>query len=80
VGNAGLLIFFSVLGAVICAKARVASGAVIFSLIGLTLFVGTPAGSGLPGAVAEFLSVLDEMTTPTLTDTEPAEGRTGGVG
>jgi hypothetical protein len=79
-GNAGILIVFSVVGAVICAKARVAGGAVIFSLIGLTLFVGTTAGSGLPGAVAEFLSVVDEMTTPALTDTEPAEAGTGGVG
>ena len=51
--SVGALILFSILGAVICAKARVAGGAIVFSLIALVLFVSTPAGSGLPRAVIE---------------------------
>ena len=54
--SVGALILFSILGAVICAKARVAGGAIVFSLIALVLFVSTPAGSGLPRAVSGFVS------------------------
>ncbi|MGD9525319.1 hypothetical protein [Pseudonocardia sp.] len=64
--NVGLLIAFSVLGAVICAKARVPAGAVVFSLIGLVLFVSTPAGAGLPGAVTGLFDAVDDSTSPTL--------------
>lgn len=63
----GLLIVFAILGAVICARARVAGGAVVFSLLALVLFISTPAGSGLPGAVADFLGTLNESATPPLT-------------
>jgi hypothetical protein len=63
----GLLIVFAILGAVICAKARVAGGAVVFSLLALVLFISTPAGSGLPGAVSDFLGTLNDSATPPLT-------------
>ncbi|WP_141282374.1 hypothetical protein [Pseudonocardia hydrocarbonoxydans] len=62
--DVGLLIFFAVLGAVICAKARVPAGAVVFSLIALVLFVGTPMGAGLPGAVSTFMSTVGEASQP----------------
>jgi hypothetical protein len=68
--NVGVLIFFAVVGAVICAKARSAGGAVLFSLIALALFVATPAGSGLPGMLSDFVSSLSEASEP-LTDEEP---------
>ncbi len=68
-GNVGVLIFFAVVGAVICAKARVAGGAIVFSLIALVLFIGTPAGAGLPGMVADFMSTVSETSEP-LTDGE----------
>lgn len=74
--NVGILIMFSLLGAFICAKARVPAGAVVFSLIALVLFVSTPAGSGLPGAVTNFFDTVDDATTPTLV---PAD-TSGGVG
>ncbi|MDN5852372.1 MAG: hypothetical protein L0K86_05890 [Actinomycetia bacterium] len=64
--SAGVLIFFAIIGAVICAKARVAGGAIVFSLIALVLFVGTPAGAGLPGAISTFLSVVNGAATPAL--------------
>jgi len=64
--NVGVLILFAVLGAFICAKARVAAGAVVFSLIGLVLFVSTPAGAGLPGAVSGLFGTVDDATSPTL--------------
>jgi hypothetical protein len=66
--SVGALILFSILGAVICAKARVAGGAVVFSLIGLVLFVSTPAGRALPEAVSGFVSAVDGAATPALTD------------
>ncbi len=66
--SVGALILFSVLGAVICATARVAGGAVVFSLIGLVLFVSTPAGRALPEAVSGFVSAVDGATTPALAD------------
>ena len=78
--SVGALILFAVLGAVICAKARVAGGAIAFSLIALVLFVSTPAGSGLPQLVSGFLSTVDGAATPVLTETsrEPAtDGRAG---
>jgi hypothetical protein len=71
----GALILFSILGAVICAKARVAGGAIAFSLIGLALFVSTPAGRGLPEAISGFLSTVDGAATPALTG-QPSETAT----
>ncbi len=62
--SVGILIFFAVVGAAICAKARVAGGAIVFSLVALVLFVGTPAGAGLPGMVADFLSTVSEASQP----------------
>jgi hypothetical protein len=50
--SVGLLIFFAIAGAFVCAKARVAAGAVVFSLVALVLFVTTPVGAGLPGAAS----------------------------
>ncbi len=70
----GGLILFSILGAFICSKARVPAGAVVFSLIGLLLFVSTPAGRGLPEALSGFVSAVDGAATPALTDpTSPAQ-------
>jgi hypothetical protein len=71
--SVGILIAFSALGTFICAKSRVPGGAVVFALIGLVLFVSTPVGSGLPGAVTGFFDAVDESTTPVLTDEEPTE-------
>ena len=62
--STGVLIFFAILGAFICAKARVAGGAVIFSLIALVLFIGTPVGSGLPEAVGDVLNSVSKASQP----------------
>ncbi len=77
--SVGAMILFSILGAVICAKARVAGGAVVFALIGLVLFVSTPAGRGLPEAVSGFVSTVDGAASPALNGTptatqQPAHG------
>lgn len=77
-GTVGVLIFFAVVGAVICAKARSAGGAIAFSLIGLVLFIGTPAGAGLPGMLAQFVATVSEASQP-LTDGAAADG-SGAVG
>ena len=70
--SVGVLILFAIVGAVICAKARVAAGAVVFSLVALVLFVSTPAGQGLPEAISSFLTTVDDSTTPALTQQAPA--------
>jgi hypothetical protein len=70
-GGVGVLIFFAVIGSVICAKARSAGGAVLFSLIALALFVATPAGAGLPGMLSDFVSALSEASEPLTGDGEP---------
>ena len=72
-GTVGLLIFFAIVGAAICAKARVAGGAIVFALVGLVLFIGTPAGAGLPGIVADFLSTVGAASEP-LTEGSGAVG------
>ena len=59
-----VLTFFAILGAFICAKARVAGGAVVFALIALVLFIGTPTGSGLPGAVSDVLTAVSKASQP----------------
>lgn len=74
-GSVGVLIVFAIVGAVICAKARVASGAVVFAGLALVMFIATPAGAGLPGAVATFLHTVNGATTPALTGpTSPGVG------
>jgi hypothetical protein len=62
--SVGVLIFFAIVGAVICAKARVAGGAIVFALVALVLFVGTPAGAGLPAMVSDFLGAVGQASKP----------------
>lgn len=69
----GVLIFFALVGAVICAKARVPAGAVVFSLVALVLFINTPAGAGLPGMVGDFMSAVGSASRP-LTGESGADG------
>ena len=68
-GTVGALIFFAIVGAFICARVRVAGGAVVFALIALVLFVTTPLGAGLPSAVASFMSTVSHATGPVLDGT-----------
>ena len=75
--SVGALILFAILGAAICAKARVAGGAIVFALIALVLFVSTPAGRGLPDAVSGFLSTVDGAATPALTENGRGSERVG---
>ncbi|MGH3615158.1 MAG: hypothetical protein ACRDRK_21700 [Pseudonocardia sp.] len=63
-GTIGVLIFFAAVGSVICAKARSAGGAIMFALIGLALFISTPAGAGLPGMLSDFLSAVSQASEP----------------
>jgi hypothetical protein len=63
-GTVGVLIFFACLGSVICGKSRVPGGAVLFALIGLVLFIGTPAGAGLPRMVGDFLGSVSQASQP----------------
>jgi len=65
--SVGVLILFCVLGAVICAKARVAGGAVVFTLIATVLFVSTPAGRAVPEVISGLISTVDDASTPALT-------------
>jgi multisubunit Na+/H+ antiporter MnhG subunit len=62
-----------VLGAFICAKARVAGVAVVFALIALVIFVSTPTSAALPSVVATSFSTVDRAATPAVNGS-----RTGG--
>lgn len=72
-GSVGVLILFAVVGAVICAKARSAGGAVVFSLLALVLLMATPVGQGLPGAVSTFITAFDRAATPALSQQSGGE-------
>lgn len=72
-GSVGVLLLITIIGALICAKARSAGGAVVFSVLALVLFLATPVGAGLPGAVSTFVSAFDRAATPALSDTQPAQ-------
>lgn len=62
----GVLIFFAIVGSFICARARVAGGAVLFAMLAVVLFVTTPLGSGLPGAISSFVNTVSRSSTPIL--------------
>jgi hypothetical protein len=72
-GTIGVLIFFAIVGSVICAKSRSAGGAVVFAAIGLALFISTPAGAGLPGMLSDFLAAVSQASEP-LTSGGPGAG------
>lgn len=72
-GTVGVLIAFAVLGAFICVKSRSAGGAIVFSLIALALFITTPVGSGLPGALTQLVSSVQQASEP-LTEGSEAVG------
>jgi hypothetical protein len=64
VSTAGVLIFFALVASFICARVRVAGGAVVFAVVATLLFVDTPVGAGLPGVMAEFLSTVQQAAVP----------------
>lgn len=66
--NAGVLILFALVGSAICARSRSASGAMFFAALAVVLFISTPMGAGLPGALSSFLSTFDHAATPVLTN------------
>ena len=67
--SAGVLILFAIVGSTICAKSRFAGGAIFFALVAVVLFISTPMGAGLPGALSTFLSTFDNAATPVLNGT-----------
>jgi hypothetical protein len=77
--NVGGLIFFAVVGAYICAKARVPGGAVVFALIATVLFLSTPVGAHVPGLMSSFMNAIDRASSPALSGAEQPEG-SGGEG
>lgn len=70
-GGVGLLIVFAIFGSMLCAKARVSGGAVVFAVVAVVLFVGTPAGAGVPGAIVDFLSTIGEAAEPLTGESAP---------
>lgn len=64
--SAGVLILFAIVGAAICARSRHAGGAIFFGALAVVLFISTPMGAGLPGALSTFLSTFDHAATPAL--------------
>ena len=68
--NIGVLIFFSVVATYVCAKARVAGGAVGFALVAALLVLSTPVGAGVPGALATFVNAVGSVSEPVLSGTD----------
>ena len=64
--SVGVLIFFAVVGSWICARARVSGGAIFFAGVAVVLFVTTPLGAGLPGAMSSFVDGVSHATSPVL--------------
>jgi hypothetical protein len=62
----GAFIALSVLAAVVCGRAGSGGGVVLFVGLALVLFVSTPMGAGLPGAVLDFFAEFSDATEPTL--------------
>ena len=67
--SVGVLIFFAIVGSFICARSRAAGGAIFFAALAVVLFITTPMGSGLPGAVPSFVNTVSNSTTPVLDGT-----------
>jgi hypothetical protein len=66
VPSVGILILLVIAGTTLCVKARAAGPAAAFAALTVLFIVSTPVGSGIPGAMASFFSVLDGATTPAL--------------
>jgi len=64
--SVGILILLVIAGTALCVKGRAAGPAAAFSALTVLLIVSTPVGSGIPGVMATFFSVLDGATTPAL--------------
>lgn len=79
-GSVGLVILMMLVGAFICAKARSAGGAILFAAIALVLFVATPIGQGLPGAMSTFMSAFDNAATPALNGQSAQQDASAGSG
>lgn len=62
----GVLIFFAVVGSFICARSRSAGGSIFFAALAVVLFVTTPLGAPLPGALSSFVNAVSQATTPVL--------------
>jgi hypothetical protein len=63
---AGVVIVIALLAAVVCGKAGSAGGALFFLALALVVFINTPAGAGLPGAIGSFLDSINQATSPAL--------------
>lgn len=70
----GVLIFFSIVGAFICSRSRSAGGAIFFAGLAVVLFVTTPLGSGLPGALSTFINAVSHSSGPILDGTTSRAG------
>ena len=64
--NVGVLVFFAILGSFVCARSRSAGGAILFAAIAVVLFITTPLGAGLPGALSSFVNTVSHSTGPIL--------------
>lgn len=70
---AGLIIFFAVFAAYLCARAGSSMGAFVFTAVALVLFINTPAGAGLPGGLGHFFESINNTITPELNGSGSAD-------
>lgn len=77
--GAGVIILILVVAAFALAKAGSGGLSLVFAVVAVVVFINTPAGSGVPGGVADFFRTVSTATDPTLNQTgaggdAPAEG------
>ena len=77
-GGVGVVLLILIAGAVVCAKSRSAGGAALFTVVAAIVFVATPVGQGLPGAVGAFMSAFNQAATPPLNRTPAEHASTAG--
>lgn len=62
----GAFIALALVAALVCGRAGSGFGVVLFAGLALVMFISTPTGAGLPGAVLDFFAAFTEATEPTL--------------
>lgn len=76
----GLVIFVLIIAAFALGKAGSGGMSLLFVLVAAGLFVMTPMGQPVPGAIADFFTSVNNATTPTLNRTNAGDGDGAAVG
>lgn len=76
----GIVIVILIVAAFALARAGSAGMALVFFVLAGGIFVMTPMGRPVPGAIADFFTSVNNATTPTLNHTSTGGTGAGGAG